>query len=141
MIRVNGHTIALATTCSMEVTAATFDARTKRDVGARDVVSNIIWNMRSTSCVGANEGTTQVAYEALLRMHLASVTAQVELILAAEDASGLVSGDWKTSSAAGFVSVAGTAIIKNVSINADVKGYASFNVELAGQGPLIIIEA
>lgn len=140
MIRVNGHTIALATSCSMETTAATFDARTKRDSGARDVVSNITWSMRSTSCVGCNADTTQETYTSLLRAHLTGATVQAEFILAAKDASGLITGDWQPSEATGFVPVAGTAIIKSIAVNAEVNGYASFNVELMGQGPLTTIE-
>lgn len=140
MIRVNGHTIALATSCSMETTAATFDARTKRDTGARDVVSNITWSMRSTSCVGYNADTTQETYTSLLRAHLTGATVQAEFILAAKDVSGLVTSDWQLSNTTDFVPVAGTAIIKSIAVNAEVNGYASFNVELMGQGLLKTIE-
>jgi hypothetical protein len=90
--------------------------------------------------VGYNADTTQETYASLLRAHLTGATVQAEFILAAKDASGLTTGDWQLSKATGFVPMAGTAIIKSIAVNAEVNGYASFNVELMGQGPLTTIE-
>lgn len=138
MIRVAGHTIALATNCSFEASLNTLDARTKADNGANDVPDDYTWSISSDSILGLNPGTEQHTYATLMRLFLQKNPVDVEVFLAAGADSAVPAGDWQPGASAsrGFVPLAGIALIKSVSLKGGVGGKATIAVQLAGQGEL-----
>lgn len=142
MIRVAGHTISLATNCSFEASLNTLDARTKADNGANDVPDDVTWSISSDSILGLNPGTQQHTYATLMRLFLQKKPVDVEVFLAAGADSAVPAGDWQPGASAsrGFVPLAGSALIKSVSLKGGVGDKATISVQLAGQGELTEIE-
>lgn len=138
MIRVAGHTIALATNCTFEASLNTLDARTKADNGANDVPDDITWSISSDSLLGLNPGTEQHTYATLMRLFLQKKPVDVEVFLAAGADSAVPAGDWQpdASLSKGFVPYSGNALIKSISLKGGVGDKATISVQLAGQGEL-----
>lgn len=142
MIRVAGHTIALATNCSFEASLNTLDARTKADNGANDVPDDITWSITCDSLLGLNPGTEQHTYASLMRLFLQKKPVDVEVFLAAGADSAVPAGDWVPgpSKIKGFAPYGGEAILKKISITGSVSDKAKISVQLAGQGELRELE-
>lgn len=138
MIRVAGHTIALATNCSFEASLNTLDARTKADNGANDVPDDITWSITCDSLLGLNPGTEQHTYATLMRLFLQKNPVDIEVFLASGIDSAVPAGDWQPGASAsrGFVPLAGSALIKSISLKGGVGDKATIAVQLAGQGEL-----
>lgn len=138
MIRVAGHTIALATNCSFEASLNTLDGKTKADNGANDVPDDITWSISSDSILGLNPGTEQHTYASLMRLFLQKKPVDVEVFLAADADSTVPADDWQpgASLSKGFAPYSGIALIKALSLKGGVGGKATISVQLAGQGEL-----
>lgn len=135
MIRLGGHTIALSTSCALECTLNTLDARTKENYGAPvEVADYISWNISCESLLGLNQGTEQHTYATLMDLFLAKQRVEVEVMLADTLAS-----DWTASMSplsAGIRPYAGEALIKSLSLTGDATGKAKIRIQLSGQGAL-----
>jgi hypothetical protein len=141
MIRVDGQTIALATSCSFETTVNVTDGRTKRSKGPNDVPTGISWNLTSENLVGINPGAIQQTYASLMMHALRKERVAVEFIIVEPSSDG-IRGDWLPGDEAiavsnGFQAFTGEALITGVTLNAPIKAHASMTVKLNGQGELI----
>lgn len=138
MIRVAGHTIALATNCSFDASLNTLDARTKADNGANDVPDDYTWSISSDSILGLNPGTEQHTYATLMRLFLQKKPVDVEVFLASGIDNAVPADDWQpgASLSKGFEPYSGSALIKSISLKGGVGDKATIAVQLAGQGEL-----
>ena len=142
MIRVNGSTIALATSCTVDVTLQTLDARTKSDKGAVEIPDYIAFSLSSESFVGKNENVDiQQTQATLMALMGAKHPVTIEFMLAANSALAVTSADWQPGvmTRKGFQSYGGEALIKQVTLNGGVGDKAKLTVQLSGQGELHLI--
>ena len=139
MIRLGGHTIALSTSCALECTLNTLDARTKENYGAPvEVADYISWNISCESLLGLNQGTEQHTYATLMDLFLAKQRVEVEVMLAGDTIGAVPQGDWKPGPSAmkGFTPYGGEALIKSLSLTGEARGSAKIRIQLGGQGEL-----
>lgn len=142
MIRVGGHTIALSTSCNIDISLQTVDARTKIDAGAMEVPDFISYTISSESVVGMNNDAIQQTQETLMELMIGKQPVDVEFMLAANAAYGVPAVDWQPGPMArkGFRSYAGKALIKQLSLKGALDGYATMTVQLSGRGALTPLE-
>ena len=138
--RVNGHTIALATSCSLQTTAQMSDSKTKDDpVGPHNDVEYVDWTINSENILGANEGIdTQEVYDTLMEFHLSGTEVDVSVELMANATEAVPAGDWtpeKTQNKA-FSPYGGKALIESVQLNAPVEGKATVSVSFKANSTL-----
>lgn len=140
MVTVNGNTIALSTSCSLQTTTQTSDARTKDDaVGPHNEVEYIDWTVSSESMVGKNEEVTaQQVYDALLALQLAGAEVEVYVELMSNASGKVPTGDWTadTTSKNGFTPYGGKALIDSLNLSAPNEGNATLSASFKANGPL-----
>lgn len=138
MLRVGGKTVALATSCALEETLETFDARTKDDEGAVDVPGAITGNLTTDSLLGMNKGPIQHTHATLSAAFREKQPVDVEVFLAANACDAVPDGDWTNGpvKSKGFVGYTGRALIKVLRLIGEVAGKAKLSVQLAVQGEL-----
>lgn len=138
MLRVGGKTVALATSCALEETLETFDARTKDDEGAVDVPGAITGNLTTDSLLGMNEGPIQHTHATLSAAFREKQPVDVEVFLAANACDAVPAAGWANGPVKdkGFVGYAGRALIKSLRLTGDVEGKAKLSVQLGVQGEL-----
>ena len=142
MMRVNNKTLALATSCSLNVTTQVTDSKTKDDaVGPTGEFDYADWNMSSENLVGANDGVTgQMLSDELLALQLAGTKVEVSVDLMANSTSSVPSSDWLPENPAtktGFTPYGGEALIESFQLNAPVDGKASVSINFKGVSPLV----
>lgn len=140
MLRLNGATIALATSCNFSVTMNLISARTKRDSGDYYVPSHSSWSATSNNIVGAS-ASNQHTQDALMTLMHRKQPVDLEVMLAANPHLGVPEPDWSADSigGSGFAPYGGKAYIKEVAVNTGVDGYAALSVHLTGIGELNLI--
>lgn len=142
MVFVDGKAIALATSCSLEITTNTVDVRTKDSAYGNDTeFDNISWTSSSESFVGANKGVTAENLAGyLIDTQLAGrpvtlIVGKVARTSAAVDAAG-----WDAPTAAAeseaLPAYTGQAWIKSVSVNHPNEGKSTVSVQFEGVGEL-----
>lgn len=138
MLRVGGKTVALATSCALEETLETFDARTKDDEGAVDVPGAITGNLTTDSLLGMNKAPIQHTHATLSAAFREKQPVDVEVFLAANACDAVPDGDWTNGpvKSKGFVGYTGRALIKSLRLTGEVAGKAKLSVQLAVQGEL-----
>lgn len=143
MLFVDGKTIALATSCDIDVQTNTIECRTKDSPYGPDAEFDYVsWTANSESFVGANKNTaTQLVAGALLDLQLAGQTVQVALSLTSRGgSSGIPEDGWAESAATEDVAVlpryVGTAYIKSVKVVAPSDNRSTISVAFEGKGPL-----
>lgn len=141
MMRVNDKTIALATSCSLNVTTQVTDSKTKDDaVGPTGEFAYADWNMSSENLVGANDGVTgQMLSDELLALQLAGTKVGISVELMANSTSSVPSSDWSPenpTTKTGFTPYGGEALIESFQMNAPVDGKASVSINFKGVSPL-----
>ena len=141
MIRVDGKTIALATSCSLNVTTQVTDSKTKDDaVGPTGEFDYADWNMSSENLVGANDGVTgQMLSDELLALQLAGTEVDVSTELITDSKNAVPESDWMPANPAartGFTPYGGKALIESFQLNAPVDGKASASINFKGVSPL-----
>lgn len=141
MIRVDGKTIALATSCSLNVTTQMVDGKTKDDAaGPTGEFDYADWNMSSENLVGANDGVTgQMLSDELLALQLAGTKVEISLDLMTDSTSSVPSSDWSPmnpTTRTGFTPYGGKAMIDSFQLNAPVDGKASASINFKGVSPL-----
>lgn len=139
MTRVEGKTIALGTSHSLEVTLNVIDGRTKDDKGAHDVPGHISWRCGCEHLVGTNNNDTQLTYADLMALLTAKKPVDIELMIASNSAFALSAAGWLpgVQRANGYAIYGGSALITAVTQGAQVSGFASFSVQFSGQGELL----
>lgn len=145
MLRVNGKTIALSTSCSLNTTTQTVEARTKDDAtGPAAEFDYVDWTASSENMVGMNETTTgQMLYDELLALQIAGTKVEVSLALMQNAAGTVPSNDWQpeTATGSGFAPYHGFALIESLNLNAPVDGNATVSVNFKAAGPLSKVTA
>lgn len=139
MIRVAGATIALATSCTLDVTLQTLDARTKSDTGPYEVGDYIAFSLSSESVVGKNEHVDiQHTQATLMALMVSMQPVYVEVMLSANSSQMVPGIDWQPGimTRKGFQSYGGYALIKQIALNGAVGDKAKLTVQLSGQGEL-----
>lgn len=138
MLRLGGKTVALATSCALEESLETFDARTKDDEGAVDVPGAITGNLSTDALLGMNKKNIQHTYATLSAAFRAKQPVDVEVFLAANACDAIPDGDWTNGPAKskGFVGYTGRALIKSLRLNGEVAAKAKISVQLGVQGEL-----
>lgn len=142
MLFVDGTTIALATSCSLEVTTQTQDVRTKDSAYGPDKEFDFCdWNLSSESLVGENEDSGQQIFaDQLLALQLDGTPVEVVIGRVSRTSASIPAEGWEESSAAPRDVVLGTyrgqALIMSSSVNAPAEGNATFSVKLEGRGRL-----
>lgn len=138
MLRLGGKTVALATSCALEETLETFDARTKDDEGAVDVPGAITGNLSTDALLGMNKEKIQHTYATLSAAFRAKQPVDVEVFLAANASDSLPENDWTNGpeKSKGFVGYTGRALIKSLRLTGEVAGKAKLSVQLGVQGEL-----
>ena len=141
MLFVDGTTIALATSCSLEVTTQTQDVRTKDSAYGPDNDFDFCdWSLSSESLVGENEGVdAQVLAGDLLDMQLAGTPVSVIIGRVSRTSASIPADGWAAPSAdtnAVLGAYEGEALIMSSSNTADKEGKATFSVKLNGRGEL-----
>ena len=138
MLRLGGKTVALATSCALEESLETFDARTKDDEGAVDVPGAITGNLSTDALLGMNKKNIQHTYATLSAAFRAKQPIDVEVFLAANACDAVPDGDWTNApvKSKGFVGYTGRALIKSLRLTGEVAGKAKLSVQLGVQGEL-----
>ena len=140
MLRVNGKTIALATSCSLNATTQVTDERTKDDAtGPAGDFDFVDWNMSSENVVGANEGVTaEMVCDELLDLQFAGTKVEVELLLISNSTNAIPKDGWTAESGdvKTFKARKGMALIESATVNAPAQGNATVSVTFKGVGPL-----
>lgn len=140
MLRVNGKTIALATSCSLTTTTQTQDARTKDDpTGPMAEFDFVDWSANSENMVGSNEGVTgQMLYDSLLALQLAGTVVKLSMELMKNSTGKVPDTDWlpETETNTAFSSYEGDALIESLNLNAPSEGQATVSVSFKPAGPL-----
>lgn len=138
MLRLGGKTVALATSCALEETLETFDARTKDDEGAVDVPGAITGNLSTDALLGMNKEKIQHTYATLSAAFRAKQPIDVEVFLAANASEALPGNDWTNAptKSKGFIGYTGKALIKSLRLNGEVASKAKISVQLGVQGEL-----
>lgn len=138
MVRVNGKTIALATSCSLNVSITTLDARTKSSNGAVDIIADTAWTISTNHLVGYNPNTSQLAIRNVLDYILNNPLVDVEFCTVVDSPSGVPTSDWQVDEEPLMPWLFGKALVKSAAISAEAVGNAYMTIELIGQGPLNI---
>ena len=135
-LRVNGHTIALATNCNVEMTLQAINAQTKADSGAMEVPDYISYTITSENVVGMNDEVTQQTHATMYSLMMQKQPVDIEVILVAGVQYGIPAGDWYAGAAAsrGFQCFNGKALIKQLTLSGPVDGLAKMSVQLSGIG-------
>lgn len=140
MLRVNGKTIALATSCSLSTTTQVTDARTKDDAtGPAGEFDFVDWNMNSENIVGANDGVTaEMVCAELLDLQLAGTKVEVEMLLVSNSTNAIPTAGWTADSGENkvFKPYKGLALIESANVNAPAEGNATVSVTFKAVGPL-----
>ena len=143
MIRIAGSTVALATSCTVDLTLQTINARTKSDKGAYEVGDYIAYSISCEALMGMNASTPlQQTQAKLAEIMLAKAVIDVEVMLAANARYALPGGDWIPGAMKmrGFQSYGGQALIKQLSMSGGVGEKAKLNIQLGGVGELHAID-
>lgn len=139
-LRVNGKTIALSTSCSLNATTQVLDSKTKDDAsGPAGEFDYVDWNASSENVVGANENVTnEVVYAELMELQLAGTVVKLSLELMANASGAIPQGGWTPDSATNkaFAAYEGNALIESVNLNAPADGVATVSVNFKAVGPL-----
>lgn len=137
-MRVNGRNltliigskpIGLATSCTVDITMHTLDARTKDDDGAYPVADYMSFSITSESVLGLSEKENRQNY-ALLRFAMRlmqPVTVSIELM---EEDESMPAADY------GFVPLSGEALITSLKLGGDVNNKATLSIRLDGRGKI-----
>ena len=146
MMRVNGKTIALATSCSMSTTTQITESKTKDDAkGPAGDFDFVDWNMSSENMVGNNEGVTgQMLYDELIALQIAGTKVEVSMDLMSNSNGSVPSTDWQPDTTAaknGYTPYGGMAWIESITLNNPVDGKSTVSVNFKGAGPLAKVSA
>lgn len=135
MLFVSEKALALATSCSLDLTANTEDAASKDSGGWDDPeITGWAWTASSDNMCAADEAdSVDLAYEALVALWLAGEPVDVKFGVAANASDVDVPAPGWTVPTKGY---SGKAIIDSVKITAANKQNATISVTLKGKGAL-----
>lgn len=139
-LRVNGQTIALSTSCSLNTTTQIIDSKTKDDaVGPAGEFDFVDWNGSSENVVGYNEDVaTELVYDSLMDLQLSGTPVELSMDLVVDYKGKIPAGGWSVDEVTNqaYASRSGKALIESVNLSAPVDGNATISVNFKGVGPL-----
>lgn len=140
MVRIDGKTVVFGTSCNLELSLVTADSKTKDDEGAHDTPISVKWSLKSDHFIGVGS-SAQTTYAQILQAFLSKVLVDVELMIARGADMGLPAEGWQPEWAinvdrTGYIIVGGKALITSLNHSASVKGFATYSLQLTGQGEL-----
>jgi hypothetical protein len=140
-VRIVGKgTIALATSCQLQVNTQMTDSRTKDDAkGPSQDFESVDWNVSSDNMVGYNEKvTSQVLFSQLLDSQIVGEKFELCVDLVANSSGAVPENDWQSDAEANkaYAPYGGLVLIESISLNAPNDGKSSFSVSFKGVGPL-----
>ena len=138
MVFIEELPIALATSCSLELTTEEIDARTKDDADGNDKdFDRVTWSVNSENLVGKSDSDNEMFFDELVTTQLAGNLVDVVFARVDRTAAGVPEGGWQK---AGATTQLGIYIVKDrimsISLNAPVDGKASATVKFEGRSPL-----
>lgn len=144
MIRVGGKTIALATSCSLNVTSQFDETKTKDDpIGPGGEFKHAEWNVSTENLVGCDTNIqTQMVAAALLEAQLAGTLLDVEFRIMQDTEGGVPEGDWQPQGILASMivpNVKGKAMVESFTNNAPNEGKATLSVSFKGMSRLEFI--
>lgn len=137
-LRLNGATIALATSATLNTTTQYSDDKTKDDAeGPYGDPEWVDWTMSSENIVGMS-GSAQHTYEQLMDLQLAKTVLSASMELVANATGAVPDTDWAADTApnTGFAAYGGNVTIESVNLTAPMDGKATISVNLRATGPL-----
>ena len=139
-LRIDGHTVALSTNCSLQTTTQySSDDKTKDEsMGPSSGTAEWVdWSMSVDALVGVS-ADQQLTHEQLLDYQLSLTELDAEFFLAANAKGDVPKGDWTPDQAKdmGVARYGGKATIESINTNAPGEGKASFSVNLKAAGIL-----
>lgn len=140
-IRINNATVALATSCTLDLTLNALQARVKELPGANDVPDYVGAALTSESIVGVNDGVAQQTHATLTSALLQGTLVDWEFAPVANSAGALPAGDWSPglTNIRGMVALSGKALVTSISVNGALSGKATLSVQLAAQGVITVM--
>lgn len=142
MLFLDNKTIALATTCTLNVTRESSDASSKDDgVWKTDVPGDMSWSAKSDSLFAPKVGLdeAQLAYDELFKAMVESKDVAVVFgAVTNPGAGGFPEGGWIAPSTTGY---AGKAHVTSLDWTGAKGSSATMSVSLTGNGPLAPQEA
>ena len=144
MLRVGGKTIALSTSCSLNVTSQFDETKTKDDpVGPGGEFKYADWNVSSENLVGCDTDIqTQAVASLLLEAQLSGTLLDVEFRMMTGTNGSVPTGDWQPEGVISTLivpNVRGKAMVESYTENAPVEGKATLSVSLKGMSTLEFI--
>lgn len=137
MLFIDGKTIALATSCSLNVTRESSDASSKDDgVWKTDVPGDMSWSANGDSLFAPKEGLdkAQIAYDELFKAMVESKDVAVVFgAVTNPGAGGFPEGGWIAPSTTGY---AGNAHVTSLDWTGAKGSAATMTGALTGNGPL-----
>lgn len=137
MLFINSKTIALATSCTLNVTRESSDAASKDDgVWKTDVPGDMLWSANGDSLFAPKSGldTAQMAYDELFAAMVESK--DVDIVfgkVSNPDSSGLPERGWLPPSDSGYT---GKAHVTSLDWTGAKGSSSTMAVSLTGNGPL-----
>lgn len=134
MVFVEDKAIAMATSCTLDLTTAV-NTMSSKDSGCweENSAGKLSWTISSDSIVSSGEATTSMAYDKLMKLQIERKEVEVVFALAsnANDCAGVPEGGWKAGS--GWK---GKALITSISITAPDSENATMSITFTGTGKL-----
>lgn len=137
MLFIDGKSIALATSCTLNLQRASNDSSSKDDgVWASDTPGDLSWNISSDNLYSASEGADakQLAYDELFEAMVGSKDLQIVFGIASnKGADGLPEGGWLAPTSGGYT---GVVHVTDLSLSGAKGSAASFSASFVGSGAL-----
>lgn len=141
MVTLGGKTVALATSCTINITRAMNSASSKDDgAWSESEPGDISWNVSSDSLFAADtsDGANQIAYDELFEQMVAGSEVVVAFgVVNNPSAAGLPANGWTLSSGM----YTGSAYISDLSTSGAKNSPANISVQLTGVGELSKVKA
>lgn len=137
MLFIGGKSIALATSCTLNLQRGSNDSSSKDDgVWASDTPGDISWNISSDNLFSISEGADakQIAYDELFTAMVNSQDLQVVFgIPQNKSANGLPEEGWLPPTSGGYT---GVVHVTDLSLAGAKGNAATFSASFVGSGPL-----
>jgi hypothetical protein len=145
MLFVNAKTVALATSCNVEVTTNTIEGRTKDSAHGPDPEFDYVaFTASSENFVGINgDGYNQQTAADLLDLQLAGTKVRLAFGVVARTSDAIPEGGWTSTMAAqnSYLKIyEGEAWIKSVSLTNPNDAKSTITVNFEGVGPLRVVD-
>ncbi len=137
-VEVNGtyETIAMAKSCSLDMSTSLSDVKTKDDneLAVDQEVTGMSWSMKTENLIPASKNGIKLHPDTLLNLLCAGTRCNVQFRYYTGAAGRATGSDHSWGSTANTVLFRGTAIIESISLNGTNKENATFSASFKGAG-------